>query len=106
MGDLALDAMVRFMEFVDETRAEGHTGAKISGIVLTMRDGRPIRYEKDITEGLRAAYGNLVFDSEIRRLVKIKEIAAAGVNLDDPAMGDYISLAEEIIDRTQKEAHI
>lgn len=106
MGDLALDAMVRFMEFVDETRAEGHTSAKISGIVLTMRDGRPIRYEKDITEGLRAAYGNLVFDSEIRRLVKIKEIAAAGVNLDDPAMVDYLNLAEEIIERTQKEAKI
>lgn len=106
MGDLAMDAMVRFMEFVDDTRAEGHTGAKISGILLTMRDGRPLRYERDITEGLRATYGSMVFDSEIRRLVKIKEIAAAGVNLEDPAMGDYISLAEEIIERTQKEAKL
>ena len=105
MGDLALDAMVRFMEFVDESRAEGHTTAKIAGILLTMRDGRPIRYERDITEGLRATYGELVFDSEIRRLTKIKEIAAGGVDLNDPAMEDYISLAEEIIDRTNKEAH-
>lgn len=102
MGDLALDAMVRFIEFVDESRKEGHTDAHIAGILLTMRDGRPIRYEKDITEGLRATYGDLVFDSEIRRLTKIKEIAAGGVNLEDPAMGDYISLAEEIIERTKE----
>lgn len=104
MGDLALDAMVRFIEFVDESRAEGHTNAQISGILLTMRDGRPIRYERDITEGLRATYGDLVFNSEIRRLTKIKEIAAGGVNLEDPAMEDYISLVEEIIERTNKEA--
>lgn len=103
MGDLAMDAMVRFMEFVDDTRAEGHTNARITGILLTMRDGRPIRYERDITEGLRSTYGDLVFKSEIRRLTKIKEIAAGGVDLEDPAMGDYISLAEEIIERTQKE---
>lgn len=105
MGDLALDAMVRFIEFVDESRAEGHTNAQISGILLTMRDGRPIRYERDITEGLRATYGDLVFNSEIRRLTKIKEIAAGGVNLEDPAMEDYISLVEEIIERTNKEAY-
>lgn len=105
MGDLALDAMVRFIEFVDDTRAEGHTAAQISGILLTMRDGRPIRYERDITEGLRSTYGSLVFNSEIRRLTKIKEIAAGGVNLNDPAMDDYISLVEEIIARTNKEAH-
>lgn len=105
MGDLALDAMVRFVEFVDESRKEGHTSAEITGILLTMRDGRPIRYEKDITEGLRATYGGLVFDSEIRRLTKIKEIAAGGVNLEDPAMNDYISLAEEIIERTKEATH-
>ena len=104
MGDLALDAMVRFIEFVDESRKEGHTDARITGILLTMRDGRPIRYERDITEGLRSTYGDLVFRSEIRRLTKIKEIPAGGVNLEEPAMDDYISLVEEIIERTNKEA--
>lgn len=105
MGDLALDAMVRFIEFVEESKKEGHTNAEISGILLTMRDGRPIRYERDITEGLRATYGPLVFKSEIRRLTKIKEIAAGGVNLEDPAMEDYFSLVEEIIERTKEAKH-
>lgn len=102
-GDLAMDAMVRFIEFVDATRDEGHTNAKVAGIVITMRDGRNLRYEKDISEGVRAAYGDLVFKTEIRQRVRIQEMAANGVDLNDPAMEDYISLVEEIIERTKEE---
>ena len=99
-GDLSMDAMVRFIEFVDATREEGHTDAKITGIVLTMRDGRPLRYERDISDGVRAAYGDLVFKTEIRRRVRIKEIPAVGVDLNDAAMEDYVSLVEELLERT------
>lgn len=98
-GDLSMDALVRFIEFVDATREEGHTGAKIGGILLTMRDGRS-RYERDISEGMRQAYGDLVFKTEIRRRVKIKEMSAAGIQINEPAMEDYVSLVEEIIERT------
>lgn len=102
-GELAMDAMVRFIEFVEETRKEGHTAARIAGIVLTMRDGRNLKYERDISSGIRAAYGDLVFKTEIRQRVKLEEMAASGVNIEDPAMEDYIALTEEIIKRTQKE---
>lgn len=102
-GELAMDAMVRFIEFVDATREEGHTSARINGIVLTMRDGRNLKYERDISNGIRAAYGDLVFKTEIRQRVKLQEMAATGVNIDEPAMEDYIALTEEIIERTQKE---
>lgn len=98
LGDLALDAMVRFIEFVDATREEGHTKAEVMGVLLTMRDKRA-RYEREISEGIREVYGSLVFETEIRRRVKIKEISATGVNLEDPALEDYISLVEEIISR-------
>lgn len=104
MGDLALDAMIRFIEFVDATRAEGHTNAKVAGILLTMKDGRTTRYERDVAEGLRAGYGPLVFNTAIHRRVKIKEMSAQGIDLIEPAMEDYISLVEEIIERsTHKE---
>ena len=104
-GDLAMDAMVRFIEFVDATREEGHTSARIGGIVLTMRDGRALKYERDISNGIRAAYGDLVFKTEIRQRVRLQEMAATGVQLDDPAMEDYFSLTEEIIERTQGGKH-
>lgn len=102
-GDLAMDAMVRFAEFVDATREEGHTAAEVLGIVLTMRDGRPLKYERDISAGVRAAYGDLVFKTEIRRRVRIAEIPAEGVDLEESSMEDYIGLTEEIIERVQKE---
>lgn len=98
-GDLSMDAMVRFIEFVDATREEGHTKAQIAGIVLTMRDGRPLRYERDISDGVRAAYGDLVFKTEIRRRIRIKEIPAIGVDIEEPAMDDYVSLVEEMLHR-------
>lgn len=99
-GELAMDAMVRFVEFVEATRDEGHTDAQIIGIVLTMRDGRNLKYERDISNGIRAAYGDLVFRTEVRQRVKLQEMAATGVNIEEPAMEDYISLVEEIIERT------
>lgn len=103
-GDFAMDAMVRFIEFVDESRSEGHTNAVIDGILLTMRDGRATRYERDISEGIRETYGDIVFNTEITRRVKIKEMSAEGVDIIEDAMGDYMSLTEEIIKRvTQKE---
>lgn len=99
MGDLALDALVRFVEFVDATREEGHTNAEITGILLTMKDGRETRYERDVAAGLRAEYGELVINTAIHRRVKIKEISATGINLNEPAMEDYFSLVEEMIAR-------
>lgn len=102
-GDLSMDAMVRFIEFVGATRKEGHTNAKITGIVLTMRDGRPLRYERDISDGVRAVYGDLVFRTEIRSRIRIKEIPAIGVDLEDPSMNDYMSLAEELLEKIQAE---
>lgn len=102
LGDLAMDALVRFVEFIDETRAEGHSAAKVLGILLTMRDGRT-RYEREVSEGIRAAYDSLVFKSEIRRRVAIKEMSAIGVDLNEPAMADYLSLVEEIIERINEQ---
>jgi chromosome partitioning protein len=102
IGDFAMDAMVRFIEFVDETRAEGHTNAVIDGIVLTMRDGRTTRYERDISDGVRETYGELVYKTEIHRRVKIKEMSSNGVNIVEDAMRDYMDLTEEIIGRINR----
>lgn len=98
-GDFSMDSMVRFIEFVNETRAEGHTAAVVDGIFLTMVDGRKTRYEREISEGVRAMYGDLVFQTEIHRRVKIKELSANGVDDISDAMNDYIALSEEILDR-------
>ena len=66
-----------------------------------MRDGRS-RYEREISEGTRAVYGDLVFKTEIRRRVKIKEMSSTGIDLEDETMEDYISVTEEILQRINR----
>lgn len=101
LGDLAVEGMIRFIEFVEETAAEGHTNASITGILLTMRDGR-VKNERELSRDLRTMYGDLVFQTEINRRARIKEIASKGIDLKDPSMADYICLVEEIIERLEK----
>lgn len=98
-GDLAMDALIRFHEFVSTAKEEGHTRADVLGIILTMRDKRS-KYERDVAVGIRSAYGAAVFETEIRRKVRLKEMSATGIDLADPSMEDYLSLVGEIIERT------
>ena len=105
-GDFSMDAMVRFIKFVNDAREKRFTKAEIGGIFLTMRDGRSTKYEREISEGLREAYGDLVLKTEIHRRVKIKEMSSEGVDVVAPAMEDYIDLTEEILKQTRrKETH-
>lgn len=101
-GDMSIDAMIRFIEFVEASKEEGHTSADISGILLTMRDSRS-RYERDISDGIRAAYPDLTFNTEIRRKVKIKEMSGGNINIQDPAIVDYLSFVEELIERNESQ---
>lgn len=98
-GDLAMDALIRFHEFASAVKKEGHTDADVLGIIFTMRDKRS-KYERDVANGIRTAYGDAVFDTDIRRKVRLKEMSAIGINLADPSLEDYFSLVEEIIERT------
>lgn len=105
-GDFAMDAMVRYIKFVNDAREKRFTKAEIGGIFLTMRDGRSTNYEREISEGIREAYGDLIFKTEIHRRVKIKEMSSEGVDVVASAMEDYLDLTEEILQRTsRKETH-
>lgn len=104
-GDFSMDAMVRFIKFVNDAREKRFTKAEIGGIFLTMRDGRATNYEEGISEGIRKAYGELVFKTEIHRRVKIKEMSSEGIDVVASAMEDYLDLTEEILQRVRKEIH-
>lgn len=101
LGDLAMESMIRFIEFVEDTVEKGHSHAEVAGILLTMRDSR-VKNEREIAEVIRELYDDLVFDAEINRRARIKEIASKGIDLKDPSMSDYIAFVEELITRLQK----
>lgn len=104
-GDFAMDAMVRFIKFVNDAREKRFTKAEIGGIFLTMKDGRFTNYERDISDGIREAYGDLKLKTEIHRRIKLKEMSSEGVDVVAEAMEDYLDLTEEILQRIRKEAH-
>lgn len=104
-GDFAMDAMVRFIKFVNDAREKRFTKAEIGGIFLTMIDGRTTNYEHGIAEALREVYGDLVFDTVIHRRIKIKEMSSGGIDVVAGAMEDYLDLTEEILQRVRKEIH-
>ena len=101
-GAFALDALSRFIDFINSAREEGHTQAEILGVLITMKDGRS-NHEKDIGSAVRAEHGDLVFNAEIKKRAKIKEMAHSGVNLQLrehlTVLDDYFDFTEEVIKR-------
>lgn len=104
-GAFALDALSRFIDFINGAKEEGHTQAEVLGVLMTMKDTRS-NHEKDIAEEVRDEYKSLVFDAEIRKRAKIKEMALSGVDLSSRehlmVIEDYLKFVEEVIERVNK----
>lgn len=100
-----IDALDRYIQFVEEARNEGHTQAQILGILFTMVDNRVVT-EKVIADSIRRTYGDKVFKAEIKKRAKMKEFALMGVTMkrktDLDALLEYQRLAEEVIERVQQ----
>ena len=105
----AMDALDRFVTFINETRKEGHTHAEIIGILLTMKDKRAVS-EKLIADTIRKNYGELVFDAEIGRKTRLKDYSLMGVTMDRKvdmaALEEYIHFTEELVNRIKRGATI
>lgn len=101
----AMDALDRFVSFVQEAKEEGHTDAEIIGILLTMKDDR-LMSEKLIAESIRRSYGDLVYKADIKRKARIKDFALMGVTLqkkaDLKALEEYILFTEELLERLKE----
>lgn len=101
----AMDAADRFIEFINETRKEGHTKAEIIGILLTMKDNRSVS-EKLIADNIRKTYGDLVFDAEIKRRTRLKDYSLMGVTMDRKidmnALEEYVHFTEDLINRIKE----
>lgn len=105
-GGFSVDALERFTSFVEDLQTMGHTKAEILGIVFTLRDMRS-KQEKEIAKEIRNLYGGKVFNSEIRKLTKIKDSALDGINLSEKKVArvysDYLDLIEETLKRINEE---
>lgn len=106
LGGFCLTALDRFVDFVEGARQDGHTDAKILGIIFTMKDRS--RTEREIGSNIRERYKSMVFSTEIKKRAKLKEFSLTGVSMsrkdEADALQDYIDLTEEIVTRINEGA--
>lgn len=101
----AMDALDRFVSFVQEAKEAGHTKAEIIGILLTMKDSRSVS-ERLIADTIRRNYGDLVYDPEVRRRTRLKDYSLMGVTMDRKidlaALDEYLIFTESLLKRIKE----
>jgi chromosome partitioning protein len=101
---LALEGLVNFLDAVEKIRAG--IGGKVAaplGILLTLADYR-LNVTEEIGRMIRGHYGRLVFNTEIRGNVRLKEAPSFGKSIFDydnysPGAKAYRELAKEVTQR-------
>src|SRR2546425_6873048 len=100
----ALEGLVKIVRLVEQVRDSGaNKRLELSGIVMTMFDGRTNLSEQVVAEG-REHFGERVYQTVIPRSVRLSEAPSFGKSiLEYPPSGAaaqaYLALAREVIHR-------
>lgn len=104
---LALEGLVNFMDAVEKIRSGIGKAAALLGILLTLADHR-LNVTEEIGRMIRGYYGRLVFKTEIRGNVRLKEAPSFGkpiFDYDKRSTGAeaYRQLTKEVLQRIARE---
>lgn len=97
---LCLFGLEQLFETIKLVRDNSNTNLEVAGIVISMYDAR-LKGHRDIAEQLRTQFGELVYQTPIRRRSSIIESTSNGVSIvsskpnSDLAL-DYMNLAREV----------
>jgi len=100
---LSLYGLKHLLETITLVQGELNEGLDIEGFLLTMYDART-RLSKEVMENVQKTLGDKVFQTVIRRRVKLAEAPAAGSPITlyagrSEAAEDYRDLAKELLSR-------
>ena len=103
---LATEGLVNLMDAVEKVKAGIGKAADLLGIVLTMADHR-LNVTEEIGRMIRGYYGRLVFRTEIRGNVRLKEAPSFGKSIfayDNGSSGAeaYRELTKEVLQRIKQ----
>jgi len=104
MTYLALEGVGQVMDAIEAVKRElDHPTMSITGVIPTFFDGRT-RLSKEILQSVRDYFGEVVFDTPIRKNVKLDEAQSHHQSIFDYAPRsagalEYESLIEEVIRR-------
>jgi chromosome partitioning protein len=100
---LSLYGLRHLLDTIELVREELNEDLEIEGFLLTMYDART-RLSEEVAENVRKTFGDQVFQTVIRRRIKLAEGPAAGspvtvyANRSEAAQ-DYRNLAKELLSR-------
>jgi chromosome partitioning protein len=99
----ALEGLAQLLESVELVRTRLNPRLGITGVLLTMFDGRT-RLSSDVATEVREHFGNLVFDTVVPRSVRLAEAPSHGVPItryDSRSAGAdaYYRVALEVVER-------
>jgi chromosome partitioning protein len=100
---LSLYGLRHLLDTIELVRGEINEGLRIEGFVMTMYDTRT-RLSADVVDNVRKTFDAQVFDTVIRRRVKLAEMPAAASPITvyasrSEAARDYRNLAKELLSR-------
>jgi chromosome partitioning protein len=100
---LSLYGLKHLLDTIDLIRQELNENLTIEGFLLTMYDSRT-RLNAEVLDNVRKTFGNQVFQTIIRRRIKLAEMPAAASPITvyagkSEAADDYRNLAKELLSR-------
>jgi len=98
---LSLYSLKHLLDTITLVQEELNEGLEIEGFLLTMYDART-RLSKEVMENMQKTFGDKVFQTVIRRRVKLAESPGAGIPITlyagrSEAADDYRNLAKELL---------
>lgn len=102
---LALQGLAKIKQVIDKVRFRLNKKLQIGGVIATMYDARKV-LNRDVVDTIRKYFGEKVFDTLIRDNVALAEAPAKRQDIYEYSprsngAEDYLSLAREIIQRTE-----
>ena len=99
----ALEGVTKLLDSMKRVKNRLNPTLDIYGVLMTMYDGRTT-LSRQVVQEVRGYFGNLVFETQIPRTVKLSEAPSFGqpINLYDPTgkgAESYKNLAKEVIER-------
>jgi chromosome partitioning protein len=106
---LSLRGLVQLENTLSMIRENLNPNVEIWGILPTMYDARTI-HAREAVEMLREHFGDLVYDTRIRKTVRYAEAPVQGVSVlkydsNSPAAAAYRELAEEVLNGSSPRQH-
>ncbi len=103
-GYYAMMGIKELLTEVEEIQSATNPKLRVLGYLLTLFDHTNMANQT--FDGLVTSFGELVFETKIRRTVRLKEAPAFGRTVfhhapGSPAVEDYLNLCEEVMSRLQ-----